>query len=129
MSDRCSLRVGVHANTRGRSRLRLVAVEEGRGATAVNDPRALAREALAHVDALYNHARRLVRDPSEADELVPRPEPIAPGAVVVKIRSCGICQTDYKAIRGIRRNVTFPLIHDAIEVMARPDRNKVTIQP
>jgi len=35
-----------------------------------------------------------------------------PGAeeVVVRIRSCGFCATDYKAIKGIRRNVTFPAI-------------------
>jgi len=32
------------------------------------------------------------------------------GEVVVRIRSCGICATDYKAIKGIRRNVRFPLI-------------------
>jgi threonine dehydrogenase-like Zn-dependent dehydrogenase len=51
---------------------------------------------------------------------VPRPQPTAPGTVVVKIRSCGICQTDYKAIRGIRRNVTFPLIagHEPAGVVA-----------
>jgi L-iditol 2-dehydrogenase len=42
-------------------------------------------------------------------EDVPVPEP-GPGEVVVRIRSCGFCATDYKAIRGIRRNVTFPLI-------------------
>jgi L-iditol 2-dehydrogenase len=32
------------------------------------------------------------------------------GDVVVEIRSCGICQTDYKAVKGIRTNVTFPTI-------------------
>ena len=32
------------------------------------------------------------------------------GDVVVKIVSCGVCATDYKAIKGIRRNVTFPSI-------------------
>ncbi len=37
------------------------------------------------------------------------PEP-GLGEVVVRIKSCGICATDYKAIRGIRRNVTFPFI-------------------
>jgi threonine dehydrogenase-like Zn-dependent dehydrogenase len=37
------------------------------------------------------------------------PEP-GPGEVVVRIRSCGFCATDYKAIRGIRRNVAFPFI-------------------
>ena len=42
-------------------------------------------------------------------EDVPVPNP-APGEVVVRIRSCGFCATDYKAIKGIRRNVTFPAI-------------------
>jgi L-iditol 2-dehydrogenase len=32
------------------------------------------------------------------------------GEVVVRIRSCGFCATDYKAIKGIRRNVNFPFI-------------------
>ena len=32
------------------------------------------------------------------------------GEVVVRIKSCGFCATDYKAIKGIRRNVSFPLI-------------------
>ncbi len=35
-------------------------------------------------------------------EDVPRPVPEEPGSVVVRIRSCGICQTDYKAIKGIQ---------------------------
>src|SRR5262245_43283927 len=50
----------------------------------------------------------------------PRPEPRAPGTVAVKIASCGICQTDYKAIKGIRRNVAFPLIagHEPAGVVA-----------
>jgi threonine dehydrogenase-like Zn-dependent dehydrogenase len=43
-------------------------------------------------------------------EEVPKPEPREFDDVVVRIRSCGFCATDYKAIRGIRRNVTFPLI-------------------
>jgi threonine dehydrogenase-like Zn-dependent dehydrogenase len=43
-------------------------------------------------------------------EDVPCPEPRAPGTVVVKIKACGICATDYKAIKGIRRNVKFPFI-------------------
>jgi len=35
--------------------------------------------------------------------------------VAVRIRACGICATDYKAIKGIRTNVTFPFIagHEA----------------
>ncbi len=43
-------------------------------------------------------------------EDVNRPEPLENGSVVVRIKSCGICATDYKAITGRRRNVTFPLI-------------------
>ena len=43
-------------------------------------------------------------------EHVPRPEPTAPGTVVVRVKSCGICGTDYKAVKGIRTNVTFPAI-------------------
>jgi len=42
-------------------------------------------------------------------EDIPLPEP-GVGEVVVKIESCGFCATDYKAFKGIRRNVTFPLI-------------------
>jgi len=42
-------------------------------------------------------------------EEVPVPTP-GPGEVVVRIRSCGFCATDYKAIKGIRRNVAFPFI-------------------
>lgn len=51
---------------------------------------------------------------------VPIPEP-GLGEVVVRIRSCGICATDYKAIKGIRRNVTFPFIpgHEPSGVIAR----------
>src|SRR2546426_2161443 len=53
-------------------------------------------------------------------EDVPRPAPKEPGTVVVRIKSCGICQTDYKAIKGIRRNVKFPLIagHEPSGVVA-----------
>src|SRR5512142_2903376 len=43
-------------------------------------------------------------------EEVPRPRAVETGDVVVRIKSCGICATDYKAIRGIRRNVDFPFI-------------------
>jgi len=42
-------------------------------------------------------------------EDVPMPK-AGPGEVVVKIKACGVCATDYKAIKGIRRNVKFPLI-------------------
>lgn len=43
-------------------------------------------------------------------EEVPRPQPQADGTVLVRIESCGLCATDYKAIKGIRRNVKFPFI-------------------
>ena len=42
-------------------------------------------------------------------EEVPMPHP-GPGQVLVKVRSCGFCATDYKAIKGIRRNVGLPCI-------------------
>jgi len=38
------------------------------------------------------------------------PQPKNAGEVLVRIKSCGFCATDYKAIRGIRRNVNFPFI-------------------
>ncbi len=52
-------------------------------------------------------------------EDVPRPEP-GPGQVVVRIKSCGICATDYKAIKGIRHNVDFPLVpgHEPAGIIA-----------
>ena len=52
-------------------------------------------------------------------EEVPVPEP-GPGEALVEIRACGFCATDYKAIRGIRRNVDFPLIpgHEPSGVVA-----------
>jgi threonine dehydrogenase-like Zn-dependent dehydrogenase len=52
-------------------------------------------------------------------EDVPVPQP-GMGEVVVRIRSCGFCATDYKAIKGIRRNVTFPFIpgHEPAGVVA-----------
>lgn len=43
-------------------------------------------------------------------EEIPVPHAKRTDDVVVKIASCGICATDYKAIKGIRRNVTFPTI-------------------
>jgi len=56
-------------------------------------------------------------------EEVPTPEP-GDGEVLVRIRSCGFCATDYKAIKGIRRNVTFPLIpgHEPSGVVAAVGR-------
>jgi threonine dehydrogenase-like Zn-dependent dehydrogenase len=52
-------------------------------------------------------------------EEVPKPEP-GPGQVLVRIKSCGFCATDYKAIKGIRRNVDFPLIpgHEPAGIVA-----------
>jgi len=52
-------------------------------------------------------------------EDVPQPEP-GPGQVVVRIKSCGICATDYKAIKGIRKNVDFPMVpgHEPSGVIA-----------
>src|SRR6266851_5745415 len=40
--------------------------------------------------------------------------------LVVQITSCGFCATDYKAIKGIRRNVNFPFIpgHEPSGVVA-----------
>ncbi|MCC7145036.1 MAG: alcohol dehydrogenase catalytic domain-containing protein [Phycisphaeraceae bacterium] len=53
-------------------------------------------------------------------EDVPMPTPKEPGDVVVKIVSTGICATDYKAIKGIRRNVKFPFIpgHEPAGIVA-----------
>jgi L-iditol 2-dehydrogenase len=43
-------------------------------------------------------------------EQVPVPEPTEHGDVLVHVKSCGICATDYKAVKGIRRNVKFPVV-------------------
>jgi L-iditol 2-dehydrogenase len=53
-------------------------------------------------------------------EEVPAPQADQFGEVIVRIKSCGICATDYKAIKGIRTNVTFPLIagHEPSGVVA-----------
>ncbi|MCK4275156.1 MAG: alcohol dehydrogenase catalytic domain-containing protein [Phycisphaerae bacterium] len=53
-------------------------------------------------------------------ERIACPEPAEPDHVVVRIKSCGICATDYKAIKGIRRNVSFPFIpgHEPSGVVA-----------
>lgn len=52
-------------------------------------------------------------------EEVPVPVP-GPGEVLVRVRACGICATDYKAINGIRRNVRFPMVpgHEPAGVVA-----------
>ena len=56
-------------------------------------------------------------------EDVPVPEP-KDDEVLVKIVSCGFCATDYKAIKGIRRNVKFPLIagHEPAGIVAKAGR-------
>ena len=52
-------------------------------------------------------------------EEIPTPEP-GPGQVAVRIQSCGFCATDFKAIKGIRRNVRFPLVpgHEPAGIVA-----------
>ncbi len=54
-------------------------------------------------------------------EQVARPEPRDHGDVVVRVKSCGICATDYKAVKGIRRNVKFPAIvgHEPSGIVAK----------
>ncbi len=51
------------------------------------------------------------------DRPIPTPKP---DEALVRIRSCGVCATDYKAIKGIRRNVRFPLIpgHEPAGIVA-----------
>lgn len=71
-------------------------------------------------------------------EEVPTPRP-GPGQVVVRIKSCGICATDYKAFRGMRRNVQFPSIqgHEPAGIVAAIGANvtgfaegdEVVVQP
>jgi L-iditol 2-dehydrogenase len=53
-------------------------------------------------------------------EDVPAPVPDT-GEVVVRVKSCGICATDWKAVRGIRRNVKFPFIpgHEPSGIIAK----------
>jgi L-iditol 2-dehydrogenase len=57
-------------------------------------------------------------------EELPMPEPES-DEVVVKIKACGICATDYKAVKGIRRNVTFPCVvgHEAAGVLSAVGKN------
>ena len=52
-------------------------------------------------------------------EDVPVPKP-GPDEAVVRIKACGFCATDFKAIKGIRRNVEFPIItgHEPSGVVA-----------
>ena len=57
-------------------------------------------------------------------EEVPVPQVQGPSDVLVRIKACGICATDYKAIKGIRRNVSFPFIagHEPSGVVAAVGR-------
>ncbi len=71
-------------------------------------------------------------------EDIPVPTP-GPGEALVRIRACGFCATDFKAIRGIRRNVRFPLVpgHEPAGIVAAvgagvsriKDGDEVIIQP
>jgi L-iditol 2-dehydrogenase len=62
-------------------------------------------------------------------EQVPIPQP-GMGEVVVRIKSCGICATDFKAIKGIRRNVTFPFIpgHEPAGIVAMVGNGVTTVK-
>jgi len=53
-------------------------------------------------------------------EEVPTPEPDI-NEVLVKVKACGICQTDYKAFIGKRDNVVFPKIlgHEPAGIVAK----------
>ena len=53
-------------------------------------------------------------------ERVAIPQAEKPGQVVVRIHSCGVCATDWKAVTGRRRNVAFPFIagHEPSGVVA-----------
>lgn len=63
-------------------------------------------------------------------EEVPIPHAENFGEVVVRIKSCGICATDYKAIKGIRRNVTFPFIpgHEPSGIVAEVGPGVTSVQ-
>ena len=51
--------------------------------------------------------------------------------VVVRVKSCGFCATDFKAIKGIRRNVAFPFIagHEAAGVVASVGPGVTSVKP
>jgi L-iditol 2-dehydrogenase len=55
---------------------------------------------------------------------VPTPKPIS-DQVLVKVKDCGICLTDYKAYRGLRKNVDFPSIlgHEFSGVVEETGKN------
>ena len=50
---------------------------------------------------------------------IPVPEP-GVGEAVIRIKSCGFCATDFKAIKGIRKNVSFPFVpgHEPAGIVA-----------
>lgn len=83
--------------------------------------------------------RAVLRDYNNLElEEAPIPTP-GPGEALVRIKSCGFCATDFKAIRGIRRNVRFPLVpgHEPAGIVAAVGANishfkvgdEVVIQP
>ncbi len=49
----------------------------------------------------------------------PTPAP-GPNEALVRVKSCGVCATDYKAVRGVRQNVTFPFVpgHEPAGIVA-----------
>ena len=68
------------------------------------------------------------------DQLVlePVPQPQAQmNEAVVRVKSCGFCATDFKAIKEIRRNVTFPFIagHEAAGVVASVGPGVTSVKP
>jgi threonine dehydrogenase-like Zn-dependent dehydrogenase len=73
--------------------------------------------------AILKDFDRLVLEETET----PRPRA---GEVLVRVKSCGFCATDYKAIKGIRRNVKFPLIpgHEPAGVVAAVGANVAGFQ-
>jgi len=62
-------------------------------------------------------------------EDLPVPQP-GPGEVLVRIKSCGFCATDFKAIKGIRRNVRFPLVpgHEPAGIVAAIGENVTNVK-
>ncbi len=63
-------------------------------------------------------------------EDVPMPHP-GPDMVLVRVKSCGFCATDFKAIKGIRRNVKFPLVpgHEPAGIVAEVGPNVAHFRP
>lgn len=62
-------------------------------------------------------------------EDIPVPQP-GPGEALVRIKSCGFCATDFKAIKAIRRNVRFPLVpgHEPAGVVAAVGANVTNVK-